>query len=157
MTRTVAVTRVIDLPPDAAWDLCVDARNHARWIPLTRITVDGLPPRLGTRVRAVSGPFTDRGVPGLPDVMRIDVFDPPAPGHPGRAVFTKLGPVLLGTAGIEVAGVDDGRAAVTWTEDVHLAGPLPRALTAAVLAPALRLMLRFALFRVAREASRRAA
>jgi hypothetical protein len=155
MTRTVAVTRVVDLPADAAWDLCVDARNHARWIPLTRITVEGLPPRVGTRVLAVSGPFTDRGVPGLPDTMRIDVLDPPSPGRPGRAVFTKLGPVLLGTAGIHVAAVDDGRAAVTWTEDVHLAGPLPRAVTAAVLAPVLGLMLRFALWRVEREAAGR--
>ena len=153
MTRTVAVTRVIDLPVDAAWDLCVDARNHARWIPLTRVTVQGLPPAIGTQVRAVSGPFLDRGVPGLPDTMRIDVFDPPSPGHPGTAVFTKLGPVLLGAAGIHVAGVDDGRSAVTWTEDVHLAGPLPRALTATVLAPALAVMLRFALHRVAREAA----
>ena len=154
MTRTVAVTRVVDLPAREAWDLCVDARNHARWIPLTRITVDGLPPAVGTRVRAVSGSLHGRGVPGLPDTMRIDVFDPPSPGHPGRAVFTKLGPVLLGHAGIHVAGVDDGRAAVTWTEEVHLAGPLPRALTGAALAPVLALMLRFALFRVAREVSR---
>jgi hypothetical protein len=155
MTRTVAVTRVVDLPVDAAWDLVVDARNHARWIPLTRITVQGLPVGLGSRVRAVSGPFQDRGVPGLPDTMRVDVFEPPAPGRPGTAVFTKLGPVLLGSAGILVAGVDDGRAAVTWTEDVHLAGPLPGDLTAAVLAPVLALMLRFALHRVVREAARR--
>jgi hypothetical protein len=115
--------------------------------------VHGLPVGIGTRVRAVSGPFLDRGVPGLPDTMRIDVFEPPSPGRPGMAVFTKLGPVLLGTARIDVAGVDDGRAAVTWTEDVHLAGPVPRAATAAVLAPVLRGMLRFALHRVAREAT----
>jgi hypothetical protein len=154
VTRTVAVTRVIDLPADAAWDLCVDARNHARWIPLTRVTVHGLPIGLGSRVDAVSGPFLDRGVPGLPDTMRVDVLDPPTPGHPGTAVFTKLGPVLLGSAGIQVAAVDGGRAAVTWTEDVHLAGPLPRAVTAAVLAPALAVMLRLALHQVAREAAR---
>jgi hypothetical protein len=155
MTRTVAVTRVVDLPAHAAWDLVVDARNHARWIPLTRVTVHGLPIAVGSRIEAVSGPFLDRGVPGLPDVMRVDVLDPPAPGRPGRAVFTKLGPVLLGSAGIRVAGVDGGRAAVTWTEEVHLAGPLPRALTAAVVAPALAVMLRLVLHRVAREAARR--
>ncbi|GAA2726657.1 SRPBCC family protein [Cellulomonas aerilata] len=155
MTRTVAVTRVVDLPADAAWDLVVDARNHQRWVPLTRITVEGLPIAVGSRVRAVSGPFQERGVPGLLDTMRVDVLDPPAPGRPGTAVFTKLGPVLRGSAGIHVAGVDGGRAAVTWTEDVHLAGPLPRALTAAVLAPALAVMLRLALHRVVREAARR--
>ena len=154
MTRTVAVTRVVDLPADAAWDLVVDPRHHPRWIPLTRIRVTGLPLGVGTRVHAVSGPLTGRGVPGLPDNMRLNVFTPPAPGRPGEARFTKVGPVLLGSAGILVAAVDDGRAAVTWTEDVHLAGPLPRAATAAVLAPVLALMLRFALFRVQRDARR---
>lgn len=155
MTRTVAVTRVIDLPAQAAWNLCVDARNHARWIPFTRITVDGLPVGVGSRVEAITGPLGDRGVPGLPDRMRVDAFDPPEPGHPGEAVFTKVGPVLLGEARILVAGVDDGRSAVTWTEQVHLAGPLPRALTGAVLAPVLALMLRFALWRVEREVGHR--
>ncbi|WP_298461491.1 SRPBCC family protein [uncultured Cellulomonas sp.] len=154
MTSTVAVTRVIPLPLTQAWELVVDPRHHARWIPLTRITVEGLPIGVGTQVRAVSGPFTDRGVPGLLDTMRVDVFDPPGPGHPGEAQFTKLGPVLLGSAGIFAAGVDDGRTAVTWTETVHLAGPVPRALTAALLAPVMHLMLRFALYRVGRDAAR---
>jgi hypothetical protein len=151
----VAVTRQIDLPADDAWRLVVDPRNHARWVPLTRIAVNGLPLGVGSQVTALSGPFTDRGVPGLPDRMRIDVFDPPAPGRTGTAVFTKVGPVLLGEAGIHVTGLDDGRSAVTWTEDVHLAGPLPRGLTGAVLAPVLSLMLRLALRRVAREVRRR--
>ncbi len=157
MTFTAAVTRVIDLPVDDAWRLVVDPRNHARWVPLTRIAVDGLPLGVGTQVNALSGPFTDRGVPGLPDRMRVDVFEPPAPGRRGEAVFTKVGPVLLGTAGIYVEAAEGGRSAVTWTEDVHLAGPLPRALTSAVLTPVLDLMLRLALHRVAREAARRVA
>ena len=151
----VAVTREIALPADEAWPLVVDPRNHARWIPLTRIAVNGLPLAVGSRVTALSGPLTDRGVPGLPDRMRIDVLDPPAAGRTGRAVFTKTGPVLLGEAGILVAALDDRRSTVTWTEDVHLAGPLPRALTGALLAPVLHVMLRFALRRVAREVARR--
>lgn len=155
MTSLVAVTRVLDLPVDDAWSLVVDPRNHARWVPFTRIAVDGLPLGVGTRVSALSGPFTDRGVPGLPDRMRIDTFRPPQRGRAGEAVFTKTGPVLLGRAGIYAAATDDGRTAVTWTEEVHLAGPLPPALTSAVLAPALHLMLRLALRRVAREVSRR--
>src|SRR3712207_4978487 len=103
MTTHVAVTRVIDLPVDDAWRLVVDPRNHARWVPLTRIAVNGVPLGVGTQVSALSGPFTDRGLPGLPDRMRIDVFTPPAPGRRGEALFTKVGPVLLGTAGIYAA------------------------------------------------------
>ena len=156
MTSHVAVTRVIDLPVDDAWRLVVDPRNHARWVPMTRIAVNGLPLGVGTHVTALSGPFTDRGVPGLPDRMRIDVFRPPTPGQRGEAVFTKLGPVLLGRAGIYAEAAGDHRSAVTWTEEVHLAGPLPAGLTSAVLSPALHLMLRLALRRVAREAARRA-
>ena len=156
MTSLVAVTRVIDLPVEEAWRLVVDPRNHARWVPLTRIAVDGLPLGVGTQVTALSGPFTDRGVPGLPDRMRIDTFRAPEPGRTGEAVFTKTGPVLLGRAGIYATATDDGRSAVTWTEEVYLAGPLPAALTSALLAPVLNLMLRFALRRVAREVARRA-
>jgi Polyketide cyclase / dehydrase and lipid transport len=155
VTSPVAVTRIVDLPVQEAWDLVVDPRNHARWIPLTRITVTGWPLAVGSRVRAVSGPLAERGVPGLPDNMRLDVLSPPGPATAGEAVFTKVGPVLLGSAGIYAARLDDDRTAVTWTEDVHLAGPLPRALTAAVLAPVLGLMLRYALRGVAREARRR--
>lgn len=156
MTSPVAVTRVIDLPVDEAWRLAVDPRNHARWVPLTRVAVDGLPLGVGTQVTALSGPFTDRGAPGLPDRMRLDVFRAPEPGRTGEAVFTKTGPLLLGRAGIYVSSTDDGRSAVTWTEEVHLAGPLPAALTSALLAPALHLMLRWALRGMAREVARRA-
>lgn len=155
MSTLVSVTRVIDLPVDEAWRLVVDPRNHARWVPLTRIAVDGLPLGVGTKVTAMSGPFTDRGLPGLPDRMRLDVFSPPAGGGRGEALFTKLGPVLLGEAGIYTEAAGEGRSAVTWTERVHLAGPLPAALTSAVLAPVLHLMVRFALRRVAREVARR--
>ena len=155
MTAPVAVTRLVDLPVQEAWDLVVDPRNHARWIPLTRITVAGLPLAVGSRVRAVSGPLAERGVPGFPDHMRLDVLRPPTAASAGEAVFTKVGPVLLGSAGIYAARLDDARTAVTWTEDVYLAGPLPRALTRAVLAPVLELMLRYALRGVAREARAR--
>ena len=156
MTTLVSVTRVIDLPVDRAWDLVVDPRNHARWVPLTRIAVDGLPLGVGTHVTALSGPFTGRGLPGLPDRMRIDVFRAPEGDRGGEAIFTKTGPVLLGRAAIYASPADDGRSEVTWTEEVHLAGPLPAALTSAVLAPVLHLMLRSALGKVAREAHNRA-
>ena len=145
----VAVTRVLNTDAGTAWALLTDTRNHARWIPLTQVSTDGTP-RLGTRITAVSGPFTARGVPGFTDRMRVDAYDPPTGGATGRAVFTKLGPVLLGTAGVHVTALPDGRSRVTWTEQVRVRGPWPRA-SATVLAPVLRGMLRFALHRVAAE------
>jgi hypothetical protein len=151
MTAAASVSRVLDLPARRAWDLVADPRHHTRWIPLTRITVVGLPLAVGSLVRAVSGPLARRGVPGFPDTMRVDVLRAPGRGRPGEAVFTKVGPLLLGSARIHVAPLQGGRSRVTWTEDVHLAGPLPRAVTAALLTPVLDAMLRYALHRVARD------
>ncbi|PVU83424.1 Immediate-early protein 2 [Cellulomonas sp. WB94] len=148
-THEVSVERVLPLDAGDAWDLLVDARHHARWIPLTR--VDAPPPALGVQVVAVSGPFARRGAPGLADRMRIDRFEPPAGDAPGVAVFTKQGPLLLGEARIEIAGAGPGRARVTWSERVHLAGPLPAAVTGRLMAPVLRGMLRFALARAVLE------
>ncbi|MBU4336999.1 MAG: SRPBCC family protein [Actinobacteria bacterium] len=136
-------------PARRVWPLLVDARNHAAWIPLTRVDSDG-PPAVGTEVVAVSAPGARRGGRGVVDRMRITRFDPPAPGRMGTAVFTKLGPVLLGDATIELVDAGD-TCVVRWSERVHLAGPVPAALTAAVLVPVLDSMLRLALTRAGAE------
>ncbi len=163
------VTRTLPLSPLRAWDLVADARNHARWIPLTRVdVVDG-------EVVAVTGPRARRGGGGLVDRMRIDRFDPPGdrPGDTGVAVFVKVGRVLRGTARIEVGPVGQGvgrtragraprqgvgapgaSARVAWSEDVHLAGPLPRRLTSTLAAPVLAGMMWLALWQADREARR---
>ncbi|NMM18107.1 MAG: hypothetical protein HHJ14_13605 [Cellulomonas sp.] len=148
-SHEVSVVRVLPLDPGDAWDLVVDVRHHARWIPLTR--VDAPPPGLDAQVVAVSGPFARHGAPGLVDRMRISRFSPPVGDASGVAVFTKQGPLLLGEARIEVAGAGPGRSRVTWSERVHLAGPLPAAVTGRLLAPVLRGMLRFALARAVLE------
>ncbi|MBT0993026.1 hypothetical protein KIN34_01805 [Cellulomonas sp. DKR-3] len=154
--RAARATASLPLPVDEAWRLLVDARHHARWIPLTTVTASG-DPALGVEIRAVSaggvlGGFVDR--------MRIDRLDPPVAGRARVAVFTKLGPVLLGRALIAVrAGADRpgpggtaGGTNVLWIEDVHLAGPLPRALTRALLKVPLTLMMQLALRAARREA-----
>ena len=150
----VTVTRTLPIPVRAAWVLVADPRNHARWIPLTRIDVQGWPLAVGTLFTATSGPLARRGAPGLPDRMRIDRYDPPTAVVPGVATFTKLGPLLLGTAEVRVAPLNDTTSRITWLEDVHLAGPLPRWLTRRLLGPALGGMLRLALRRAAREVDR---
>ena len=152
--RIVEVSRTMALPVRDAWNLLADPRHHARWIPLTRVEVSGLPLAVGSQVTATSGPLARRGAPGLTDRMRIDRYDPPTASTAGVAVFTKLGPALLGTAEVRVAPLDDHRSRATWVEDVYLAGPLPADLSRRLLAPVLAGMVRFALWRAAREIAR---
>ncbi|QCB94522.1 SRPBCC family protein [Cellulomonas shaoxiangyii] len=148
------VTRRFPAPARTAFAALTDARNHARWVPQTRVRTDG-PPRRGSVVEAVSGPFARFGAPGLPDRMTITRYERPggeaAGAAPGVAVFAKHGPLLLGEATIRVEPVDDASCLVTWEERVPLAGPLPGALTSRLTAPALALMLRVVLARAARE------
>ncbi|WP_051681904.1 SRPBCC family protein [Cellulomonas sp. HZM] len=140
-------TRTFPLDADATWDLLTDARNHARWIPLTR--VDAGPAVVGARVVAVSGPSARRGGGGFVDRMEVTRADPPS-ARPRVAVFVKHGPVLLGEARIAVLPAGPTSAHVRWSEDVHLAR-VPRAVGRVLLAPFVGLMLRWALLRAARE------
>ncbi len=146
--RLVAVSRMLPISAAEAFRLLTDARNHARWIPMTRVEAPPGPPRRGAVVTAVSGPFARRGAPGIVDRMRIDRWDPPDEGVPGVAVFTKLGPVLLGESQIVVEAAGPHRSRATWSERVRLAGPAP---AAALVAPVLRAMLALALARAAGE------
>ena len=141
----------LPLPAEVAWGVVSDVRNHARWVPLTRIeSAEVL--AVGDTFTAVSGPGASRGWPGIRDRMVVERLDPPdtVAGALGRATYRKLGPVLLGTA--EVCVQPDGASCViTWTEDVHLRG-LPPRLTAWALRPVLAAMLRVVIRRLRAEA-----
>jgi len=133
-----SASRTLPIPADEAWELLTDARNHARWVPLTRVEVDG-PVHAGTRITATSGPGARRGWPGLVDRMVVTRADPPGPSR--VAVFVKRGPVLLGEARIEVTAVGSTHARVRWSEDVYLAHVAPgwgRALVRPFLATMVR-------------------
>ena len=84
------------------------------------------------------------------DRMRIERLDPPTATSDGRAVYRKLGPVLLGTAEVLVKPLGDTACIVTWVEHVHLRG-LPPRLTAPILSPLLAQMSKLALRRMAAE------
>ncbi|ADG73691.1 Polyketide cyclase/dehydrase [Cellulomonas flavigena DSM 20109] len=158
---TAVVTRALDVPADVAWQALTDARRHEAWVPLTRVRTDG-PPRLGTQVRAVSGPGARRGWPGVVDRMVVTRYDPPVsqPESPsaatpgvsaGVAEFTKQGPLLVGTATIVVLPTSPTTCRVTWSEHVPLAGPLPATWTSRLTAPLLSAMLRVVLGRATRD------
>ncbi|NLF04485.1 MAG: SRPBCC family protein [Actinomycetales bacterium] len=138
----------LPVPAEEAWALVTDVRNHARWVPLTR--VDAAPAlRVGDRFTAVTGPGARRGGPGLPDRMVVERLVPPTAGRPGRARYRKVGPVLLGTAEVGVRP-DGEHAELEWIEDVHLRG-LPRGATAWCMRPLLGLMLRVVVRRLEAE------
>jgi hypothetical protein len=161
---TARVSRMLPLDATEAWPLVADARHHTRWVPLTRVGLDGregpvptdAQPQVGDIVMAVSGPGARRGWPGLVDRMRVERYECPLDPVPGVAVFVKLGPVILGTARIEVEPVGPGCSRVTWSESVHLRG-IPRAATAWIGAVLLHLMIALVVHRMAREAERLAA
>ena len=140
-------SRTLPIPADAAWELLTDARNHARWVPLTRVEVDG-PVRVGTRIAATSGPGARRGWPGLVDRMVVTRADPPGPTR--VAVFVKRGPVLLGEARIEVTALGATHSHVRWSEDVYLAHLAP-GVGRAIVRPFLTTMVRRALAAAADE------
>ena len=174
--QAATASRRIPLPADEAWELVTDVRNHARWIPWTRIHTPG-PLRVGGLFVAASGPAWLPGG-GFLDRMVVERLDAPsglAPADtelPGRAelparaaglsahspagegtgvaVFRKMGPVLLGTAEVHVRATGPCESDVTWLETVHVKG-LPPRLTAAPLRVVLAAMTRLALRRIAAE------
>lgn len=155
--RPAVARRVLPVPAEEAWTLLTDMRNHARWIPLTRIEAPASLP-VGAVFTAVSGPFAVRGAPGFPDTMEVTLAVPPhtdqnGPGTTGSVTYRKLGPVLLGTAGLEIRPLGPHTCEVTWEERVHLRG-LPPALTAPFLRPVLGAMVGYALRRVGDELAR---
>ncbi|MBI9114636.1 SRPBCC family protein [Sanguibacter suaedae] len=153
--RPVHVSRVVPLPADEAFALLADPRHHGRWIPLTSGTFPDHPPG----PLPVGAEFTMVSTPGIVDRMRVTTLDtvPPRDGDGPpmlRTTLRKVGPLLLGVAGISAAPVTPTSSRVTWWEDVHLAGPVPAALTRAAAAPALLGMTTLALWRAAREIRR---
>jgi hypothetical protein len=133
---------------ERAWLSVTDVRNHARWIPLTHMEAEANL-GVGDTFTGVSGPPFPPGL-RLVDRMRIERLDPPTTTAEGRAVYRKLGPVLLGTAEVRVRPIGDTACTVTWVEHVHLRG-LPPGLTAPILSPLLAQMTKLALRRMVAE------
>ena len=141
-------SRQLPFSAERAWSLVTDVRNHARWIPLTRMDA-AADLGVGDTFAGVSGPAFPPGLK-LVDRMRIERLDPPTTTTAGRAVYRKLGPVLMGTAEVHVSPLGDAACTVTWVEQVHLRG-LPPGLTAPIVNPILALMTKLALRRMAAE------
>lgn len=143
--RPASASMRLPIPAEQAWELVTDVRNHARWIPFTRIDA-AHPLAVGDAFAAVTGPRATRGGRGLVDRMRVTAATPPttSPPRPGRAAYLKVGPVLRGTAEVLVAPLGPQACTVTWLESIHLRG-LPAGLVAPVARPLAAAMVRSAL------------
>lgn len=149
--RRASATTRLPLSAERAWDLVADVRNHARWIPFTRIDSPH-PLRVGDTFSAATGPAGALHRLALVDRMEVTATTPPttAPPSAGRATYRKLGPVLLGGAEVRVEPDGPEGSTVTWVEDIHLRG-LPRWAVAWVSRPLATLMVRGALRKVRAE------
>lgn len=150
--RRASATTHLPISVERAWDLVTDVRNHARWIPFTRIDA-AHPLRVGDTFSAATGPVgTTLHRLSLVDRMEVTATTPPttAPPSPGRATYRKLGPVLLGGAEVLVTPAGPDACDVTWVEDIHLRG-LPRWAVAWISRPLATVMVRSALRKVRAE------
>ncbi|PJI94020.1 hypothetical protein [Luteimicrobium subarcticum] len=161
MTRVLHLSHDLAVPAADAFALVADVRTHGTWVPLTRVELAGgtdpgadghgpdgpaepWEPAVGAVFAVVSGPGARRGGPGFVDRMRITAWQPPDDDRPGLATFRKLGPVLLGTAGLEVRATSASSSRVVWWEDVHVTDVLPASWTSPVAHLVLRAMIRAA-------------
>ena len=110
----------VDAPVEQVWERITDWPAHGRWIPLTSVRVTS--PRsdgIGVTFAARTG----LGAIGFDDPMEVVEWSPPIDGRPGYVRVQKLGRVILGWAGFEVAPGPGAGSRVRWTEDVQVVSP----------------------------------
>jgi len=109
------------VPAAVAWARLTDWPRHARYVPLTTVTVPtGGPNGVGTIFLARTG----IGRLGFDDPMEVVDWSPPADGQAGRCHLIKRGSVMLGWAELVVEPRSSGSSAI-WTEEISVA-QLPR-------------------------------
>ena len=106
------------VPPRQVWNELVDWAGHGKWIPLTRVKVDGGDP---TAVGATFTAWTGIGPVALVDRMRVAAIDWNDETLRGSCRVDKLGPILKGTAGFTVdSDGSEGGSVLSWVEDVQV-------------------------------------
>lgn len=132
--------------PEALWPLLTDWERQASWMPdVTRVRVVGQGRGPGARLEVRTRVL---GLPLLTDRLRVTAWDPP------RRLAVRHEGVVRGTGEWRLEPLTHGTR-LTWTEDLHLPGPLELLLRCyrPVLLATFRRSLR-ALARVAAQAPR---
>jgi carbon monoxide dehydrogenase subunit G len=132
-------------PPEAVFAAVADWEGQSEWVAFTKVTADGGPHRVGERLVAVT---KVAGV-GFSDPMELTRWEPP---H--RAEVRHLGRVVRGTGTFLVEPAPGG-AWFVWAEDVDLPLGVVGRLGFVVVGPAVRLLLRRSLRRLARRVESR--
>lgn len=106
-----------DIEARRLWDEMLDWPSHGRWIPATRVEVDGDDAQT---VGATFTGYTGYGPLTLVDRMRITEIEWDETAEQGTCVVEKLGPVLRGQAGFTIASTTNG-SRIEWFEQVTVA------------------------------------
>jgi hypothetical protein len=129
------IERSIDLPcgSEEAWDVLTDWERQADWMAdadaviVTSQAREGVGVRLAVRTRVLE-------VPAFTETIEVTVWEPPA------TLTIDHGPPLRGRGTWSLEPIPDGTR-FTWTEEVELATPAGRLLSAGY-APVLGVLLR---------------
>lgn len=106
------VLRDLPLPAEQVFDALVDWRDHANWVPMTRVAIESGDGGPGTVFVATTG----LGPAALPDRMRVDALD-----HEAMTVrITKIGPVLSGVVDLAVTSTGPRSSRLSWVEDIRV-------------------------------------
>ncbi|MFJ4963133.1 hypothetical protein EES43_01685 [Streptomyces sp. ADI96-02] len=109
------IERFSPLPAAESWLRVTDWERHAAHVPLTAISVDGFPTRVGTVFTARTGV----GPLAFDDPMEVVRWTPPAGGRAGVCRLEKRGSVVLGRASIDVLPTHSG-SHVVWVEELRV-------------------------------------
>ena len=105
------------LSPHEAWDRLTTWPQHAKYVPLTTISITTPGPNA---VGTIFVAHTNLGPLSFDDPMELVEWSPPEGDRPGRCRLIKRGTVMLGWAELEVAAHSSGSRA-TWTEQITVA------------------------------------
>ena len=145
MSVRVAARVAIAAPPEAVFEAVTDWEAQSEWVALTTVTVEPGGRGVGERLTAV----TKLAGIGFSDPMEVTRWEPPR-----RVDVRHLGRVVRGTGTFTVSPAPGG-AWFTWIEDLDLPLGAPGRLGFFLLRPAVILMLRRNLARLARRVEAR--
>ena len=121
MSVRLDVSREVDAPVAAVWEVLVDWTGQSRWIPLTTVKVtDDRNRGLGVRAEALSGVRLGRISLGLLDRFIVTGWSPPDDDGAELEIL-HLGPYFTGEGGFRLTG-RNGRTTVSCTEVFSLPG-----------------------------------
>jgi len=132
---TIAIERVVAVPPQRLWEVITDWEGYARWMPLTIMRLDPGPTRVGWSFAGLTG----IGWLRFCDLMRITHWSPPPGTGPstgtdsasdsgtgaetgmGRFRLVKVGRLLSGWAEVSVLPLAGGtQTQLLWREEIVL-------------------------------------